>query len=54
VRDHVAHGGAALIATHIDLRLEAEIFDVTDLRADPDGGAAVLGAFDTPFEGAFT
>ena len=54
VRDHVADGGAALIATHIDLRLEAEIFDVTDLRADPDGGAAVAGAFDSSFEGAFS
>ncbi len=54
VRDHVAAGGAALIATHIELGLEADIFDVTDLRADPDGGAAVQGAFDSGFEEAFT
>ncbi len=49
VRDHVAAGGAALIATHIDLRLEADLFDVTDLRADPDGATALAGAFDEAF-----
>ena len=49
VRDHVADGGAALIATHIELGLAADVFDVTDLRADPDGGAAVQGAFDEAF-----
>jgi len=49
VRAHIAGGGAALIATHIELGLEAEILDVTDLRADPDGGAATAGAFDEAF-----
>ncbi len=36
VRAHLAAGGAALMATHIDLGLdEAEIFDVTNCRARP-------------------
>ncbi|MGR3365600.1 MAG: heme ABC exporter ATP-binding protein CcmA [Maritimibacter harenae] len=48
VRAHVADGGAALIATHIDLGLEAEILDVTPFRADPDA-ARVQGAFDEAF-----
>ena len=54
MREHVAAGGAALIATHIELGLEAEVFDVTGLRADPDGTAAVQGAFDSSFAEAFT
>ena len=33
VRSHLADGGSALIATHIDLGLDAEIFDVTPFRA---------------------
>ncbi|WP_371171447.1 heme ABC exporter ATP-binding protein CcmA [Aliiroseovarius sp. 2305UL8-7] len=37
VRAHVASGGAALIATHIDLGLEAETFDVGPYKADPNG-----------------
>jgi len=49
VRAHVATGGAALIATHIDLGLEAEIFDVGAYRADPNSGAAIGGAFDEAF-----
>ncbi|MCK8464764.1 heme ABC exporter ATP-binding protein CcmA [Aliiroseovarius sp. S1339] len=35
VRAHVANGGAALIATHIDLGLEADTFDIGPFRADP-------------------
>ncbi|MCT4558919.1 MAG: heme ABC exporter ATP-binding protein CcmA [Pelagimonas sp.] len=36
VRGHLAQGGAALMATHIDLGIpEAEIFDVTPHRAKP-------------------
>lgn len=44
VRAHLAHGGSALIATHIDLGLEAELLDVGPYRATPpelddfDGG----------------
>lgn len=33
VRDHCRRGGAALIATHIDLGLEAEVLDVAQFRA---------------------
>lgn len=33
VRDHLSRGGAALIATHIELGLPATVFDVTDHRA---------------------
>ncbi len=36
VRAHLAQGGSALMATHIDLGLaEAEVFDVTPFRAKP-------------------
>ncbi|RCW81375.1 heme ABC exporter ATP-binding protein CcmA [Paracoccus lutimaris] len=36
LRDHLGQGGAALIATHIDLGLpEAEILDLTPYRAGP-------------------
>ncbi len=33
VRAHLAQGGSALIATHIDLGLEAEVFDLTPFKA---------------------
>lgn len=36
VRDHLSAGGAALIATHIDLGLSAEVLDVTAFRAASD------------------
>lgn len=49
VRAHVAAGGAALIASHIDMGLEADIFDITDLRADPDAPGAVATDFDEAF-----
>lgn len=35
VRGHMAAGGSALMATHIDLGLEAEVLDVTPYRARP-------------------
>lgn len=36
MRQHLAQGGAALIATHIDLGLpEARVLDLTPFRADP-------------------
>jgi heme exporter protein A len=49
VRAHVAAGGAALIATHIDLGLETDILDVTPFRADPNGASRTP----TPFDEAF-
>ncbi len=36
VRAHVAGGGAALIATHIDLGLQADTFDIGPFRANGD------------------
>lgn len=36
IRDHLARGGAALMATHIDLGLaEAQVLDLTPYRANP-------------------
>ena len=35
VRSHLAEGGSALIATHIDLDLEAEVLDISAFRATP-------------------
>lgn len=35
VRAHLSQGGSALIATHIDLGLEADVLDVGPLRARP-------------------
>jgi len=49
VRAHVAGGGAALIATHIDLGLEARVFDVGPFRADPDAPPRTPTAFDEAF-----
>ena len=50
VADHLAGGGAALIATHIDLGLEAEVLDLTPFRARPgQGGHLPAGAFDEAF-----
>ena len=44
-----AGGGATLIATHIDLGLEAEILDVTPYKADPDHPGRARSAFDEAF-----
>ncbi|HGG06298.1 MAG TPA: heme ABC exporter ATP-binding protein CcmA [Aliiroseovarius sp.] len=49
VRDHVAAGGAALIASHIDMGLEAARLDIGQFRADPDGQGAVSTGFDEAF-----
>lgn len=35
VRSHLSGGGSALIATHINLGLEADLLDVTPFRATP-------------------
>lgn len=49
VRDHLAAGGSALIATHIDLGLqEAAVLDLTPFRARPGRAGA-----DTGFQEAF-
>ncbi|MCB2110783.1 MAG: heme ABC exporter ATP-binding protein CcmA [Defluviimonas sp.] len=58
VRAHLARGGAALMATHVDLGLdEAELLDLLAFRARPPAagqGGGFDGAFDGPFDGAFT
>ena len=46
VKAHLAAGGIALLATHIDLGLDAPTFDVGAYKADPE---AVLGGFDEGF-----
>ncbi|TMM54265.1 heme ABC exporter ATP-binding protein CcmA [Sulfitobacter sabulilitoris] len=46
VRAHLAQGGAALIATHIELGLDAAMLDVTPFRATHDTRA---GASDEAF-----
>lgn len=43
---HLAGGGAALIATHIDLGIAAEVLDLTPFRAS---GVAAPGGFDEAF-----
>jgi heme exporter protein A len=45
VRGHLAGGGLALIATHVDLGLEARVIDVAAFRARERAG----GAFDEAF-----
>ena len=35
VRGHLGQGGAAIIATHIDLGLEARVLDLAPFRAQP-------------------
>ena len=51
VRGHLAAGGAALMATHIDLGLpEARILDLARFRADPDRPAdRAPASFDEAF-----
>lgn len=46
VKRHLAAGGIALVATHIDLGLDAPTLDVGAFKADP---AAALGGFDEGF-----
>lgn len=42
---HLAAGGIAVIATHIELRLEAQVLDLTPLRARADAGGGSDEAF---------
>lgn len=50
VRAHLAGGGAALIATHIDLGLhEARVLDLTPFRARPPEAGGIRGSFDEAF-----
>lgn len=46
VKAHLASGGMALLATHIDLGLDAPTLDVGTFKADPE---ATLGGFDEGF-----
>jgi heme exporter protein A len=46
VRKHILEGGAAIIATHIDLGFEAQTLDVTPFKAMENMS---LGAFDEAF-----
>ncbi|WP_436399266.1 heme ABC exporter ATP-binding protein CcmA [Roseobacter sp. S98] len=46
VRAHLERGGSALIATHIDLGLDAEVLDISPWRATADARA---GASDEAF-----
>ena len=46
VRAHLGQGGMAMIATHIDLGIEARVFDIAPFRAARD---ARLGASDEAF-----
>ena len=46
VKAHLGQGGSALIATHIDLGIEAETLDVGAYKADPN---ALSGASDEAF-----
>ncbi len=43
LRGHLAQGGAALIATHIDLGLDARVLDLTPFRAKPSTDAPPAG-----------
>ncbi len=49
VRRHLGQGGAVLIATHIELGLEADLLDVEPFRAVP----RALDDFDSSFGGDF-
>ena len=54
VRGHLAQGGAALMATHIDLGLEeAEVLDLAPFKARPPHQGGHRGAFEQDFDGAF-
>ncbi|MDE3080295.1 MAG: heme ABC exporter ATP-binding protein CcmA [Paracoccaceae bacterium] len=50
IRRHLAQGGSALIATHIDLGLpEAEVLDLGPFKARAPGQGGLQGAFDEAF-----
>ena len=51
VREHLAAGGLALFATHIDLGLdEAEILDLAPFKADPRSKVGGSDGFDEAFD----
>jgi heme exporter protein A len=50
LRGHLAVGGSALIATHIDLGVAAEVLDLTPFKARI---GTVSGDFDAAFGGDF-
>lgn len=49
VARHLAQGGAALMATHIDLGVAAEVLDLTPFKAKPPSAGGRIGAFDEVF-----
>lgn len=49
VAQHLASGGSALIASHIDLGLAAEVLDLTPFKARSPGAGGRVGAFDEAF-----
>jgi heme exporter protein A len=49
VAAHLAQGGAALIATHIDLGIKADTLDLTPYRAKAPAMGGTIGAFDEAF-----
>ncbi len=49
VRDHLAAGGTALIATHIDLGLDADVLDLSPFKARPAAQGGIASAFDEAF-----
>ncbi len=54
VRAHLTQGGAALMATHIDLGLdEADVLDLAPFKARPPHQGGHRGAFEQDFDGAF-
>ncbi|MEI4470729.1 heme ABC exporter ATP-binding protein CcmA [Frigidibacter sp. MR17.24] len=53
VRAHLAAGGAALLATHIDLGLQAEVLEVAAFKARSPAEGGLAGGFDDSFDGAF-
>lgn len=49
VAGHLARGGAALLASHIDLGVEGGVMDLTPYRARPPHAGGLRGAFDEAF-----
>jgi heme exporter protein A len=49
VQHHLAKGGSALIATHIDLGIDSARLDLTPFKALPPRAGGRIGAFDEAF-----
>lgn len=49
IKSHCAAGGAALIATHIDLGFDADVLDLTPFKATAESSAAHGDGFDEAF-----